>query len=524
MINTARLLSPLVGALLTITANSSFANPSPQLPEWEHMAGTEAYIPNKVTFGLHDNHVLSAADFGSRRLMLFDAPGDSNGERSRRVLPASNIGAIELATARDGDAVFSAAQFATGITTERFTEFARYDATDGSLENMLVPTWTNSFAPPGTLTSRIATDSEGAILTAAVWDGSSVSLAQIDGQTGTLFTGVSFVAGSLTALEVSESGDRIALVAGTNLRIYDAQLNLLHEETFALTPNSFSLAGDGHRFAVGFTSHVDIFGEQAFWSQQQTVIQGSQWLAAEVDLSHDGESLAIGWWNVATGFDVRFELRGGPALQVFFEREELGAGTGLQNLPQAVAITPDGKRAAFGCWGDGDSDPEVLLVDRDQAVPVLEVDLPGSVRALDLDRSGTRIVVAFKETHANIVGFRGSIRLYDTGERDLNLVEVPTISNGLKISYRPLAVPHAAYLALGKRNAFPTPLAGGSMLALDRTAIRVIALNSNASPAESTLPLATYPNLRGRELSIQMLFRTRGGLRASKSVIDFTLL
>lgn len=524
MKNTARILSPLAGALLTLTATPSFAGPIPQIPEWEHTAAAEPYIPSSVAFGLHDNHVLSVADFGSRRLMLFDAPGGSGEERSRRVFPSSNLGSLEIATASHGEAFFSVAQYETGNGPQRITELARYEATESSPRSALVPSWSVNLTPPGTVATRIATDSEGAILTAASWDGSNISIVLVNGQFGTFIRSTTFVGNSLASLEVSKSGDRIALLAGMDLRIYDAQLNLLHTQVFSVAPSSFSLAGNGNRFAVGFAGRIEVYNGQASWSLQQTLIKTSQWLAAKIDLDDDGDSLAVGWWNAATGFDLQFELRGGPALQVLFRHEEFGAGAGLQNLPQAVVISPDGQRAAFGCWGDGDTDPEVLLVDRDQAEPLLEIDLPGSVRALDLDQSGTRIAVAFKETHANFVGFRGSVRMYDTGERDLELLKVPSVSNGLKISHRPLPIPHAAYLALGRRSALPAPLAGGTMFALDRTAIRVIAVGTGTSPVESSLPLATHPNLRGREFSIQMLFRTRGGLRASKSVIDFTLL
>jgi hypothetical protein len=242
-----------------------------------------------------------------------------------------------------------------------------------------------------------------------------------------------------------------------------------------------------------------------------------------MDLDHTGESLALGWWNAGTGVDVRFELRSGPTHAIAFAHEQLGTPGGLQNLPSAAIVTPDGTRAAFGCWGRLDENPEVLLVDHAQGAAILSLDLPGSVRGLALDRSGTRVAVAFKETHANAVGFAGSIQLHDTGERDLQLRSIPGVESGLHLWHSPPPVRHTTYLALGTRAANPAPLLGGAPFALDRQASRVRPLPSGSTTfqAEHSLPL--HPSLRGRTLTAQALFRTPTGWRTSRSVVDFTV-
>ena len=103
----------------------------------------------------------------------------------------------------------------------------------------------------------------------------------------------------------------------------------------------------------------------------------------------------------------------------------------MQGYPEVVLITPDGRRAAFGTWGTGDPQPEVLLVDALTGAVVLERDLPGSVRALALDETGTRVAVGMKHTHANQFSATGEVRLYDTGERDLQVVGHPAAGGAL---------------------------------------------------------------------------------------------
>ena len=71
----------------------------------------------------------------------------------------------------------------------------------------------------------------------------------------------------------------------------------------------------------------------------------------------------------------------------------------LRVLPQLKPYHPNQRMnvpsAAFGTWGNG-LDPEVLLLQAGEAVPVAEFQLPGSVTGLDLDRSGRRIGVSYQ--------------------------------------------------------------------------------------------------------------------------------
>ena len=85
---------------------------------------------------------------------------------------------------------------------------------------------------------------------------------------------------------------------------------------------------------------------------------------------------------------MRLQLYDTAAAAVLWEKYQPGSAGGPQNLPAAVAASEDGERAAFGLWGDGTGEPELLRVARAGGRLVLSADLPGSVQGLALDARG----------------------------------------------------------------------------------------------------------------------------------------
>ena len=82
------------------------------------------------------------------------------------------------------------------------------------------------------------------------------------------------------------------------------------------------------------------------------------------------------------------------------------------------------------------ADLELLLLERGVQTPVLELDLEGSVRAMDLSDDGRRVVVSLKDVHNNLFGTTGSVRLFDTGEGHLRQRNPAEIGEALDFSVR----------------------------------------------------------------------------------------
>lgn len=489
---------------------------------WEHSSGDSGYIPGSVAFGAHDQHVWSAANFGSRRFTLFDAVGTNSSPRGESVLADTSLGNIEIAAASTGSAMFALEQHPSPNGVSQVTRIARYDV-PSEVTGELMPTWTTDLTIPNSFTAKIATNSSGSTLAATIWNNSVTALALYDGVTGEMFASTGFSEQHPIALEVSDDGERIALAAGHEIWVLDPIMNVHYHRLFATAPDSLSLSADGHRVAVGFNGHAQIFQDSPTWHLAEFIQGDPHWVATHLDLNTDGETLALAWWNSLSGFDLRFEVRRGDGMPILFEHAQTGTDGVLQNLPQGARITANGARAAFGCWGALDPRPELLLVDVNSSQTVLEADLPGSVRGLALDESGTRVAVSLKETHANLVGYGGHVRLYDSGERDLQLEATPTIATGLRLWHRPPTMAHVTFLALGHPARRPLPLAGGTALDIERGTVRIFPWGSSSSSFEPRLELALHPALAGRTLAAQALYRTAGGWRASETSVEFVL-
>ena len=519
----------MLAALVLAPLEASTASPqelfSPDLRWSFETPQSEVWIPGALSFAVHENHVLSGADFGMRRTMFLDADDGATGPRFEDTSLEQSVGVLEVACAERSSGVFTLVQFPAPTETVRRTEVQGYDVVEAQRTGSFDASWSHDMGVVGNLAARIATDVDGAAVLCALWTGTQVQLDRLDGESGALL-GRTFLAGSqLIGLDVSESGERIALAVGTHLYVLNGSLTPIFHTQTGIPPTTISLAGDGHSLLVGTLGRFDEYREDPVWALRTQVLGAPTWLASRIDQSHDGSTVAVAWWNAATGVDIKYELRFGAGFTVLYTYDEAGFIGGLQNLPHSVHVTRDGRRALYGGWGDNDDDPELILVDRDTLQAIWEIDLPGSVRGLDLDSTGTRIAVAHKETHANGIGMRGSVKLYDTGERDLQLLDAPEVGGELHVATYSGNVPAVALFALGQRALEPAPLFGGSLLHLDRNTLRTFPVPVTApGTVEWSLPLGNNPSLHGRELSIQAIIRRQGGLFATRHVLDVTIL
>jgi hypothetical protein len=231
---------------------------------------------------------------------------------------------------------------------------------------------------------------------------------------------------ALRGLAASQAGDRLLLASDTQLWLFDGDLNLLASRALAQAPSALALSGDGRRIAVGGPAGVSLLDGTAadlalLWNQPNPAAH----LPTALALDGDGSDLAAGYWQQVHGRGVRLERLNFSAAgalvgqQLLYQHE--GPQLPLQNFVSAAAIAPGGERLAFGLWGQGGAEPELLVF----AAPLFQasssVSLPGSVEALELSPDGRRLALGHKAVHANQFGGAGQVRLFRLAPEPLAL-------------------------------------------------------------------------------------------------------
>lgn len=426
-------------------------------------------------------------------------------------------GALRVSTTSARNGLFVLLQTYSANPAERDTRISRYDPLAAATGAEFAPEWTLDLALGTNGPAILLTDDAGANGFVLLWRAQTQELiaCRVDLDTGGLRDYSIFPAASLDSATISADGRRVAVVCGTTLRILDEFGVLIDERNLFTATPALAFDHDGSHLAVGRLGGVQVLSESAKGYAESLLLSASTAeLAKVVDLSADASVIAVGWWNATTGVDARFEVFDGTNGDSLREITRLGTPGGLQNSPSALEVSSDGRRIACGSWGDGDSDAELVLLDLDQAQPVLEADLPGSVLHLDLDETGTRVLVAAKHLHANQMGVTGELRLYDTGERDIQLLDAPRPGGHLHLAAKTPGA-NAAWFLIGREQTVPFQ----SGLALVRQGLRVIAAPAANGVAEIDVPLPAGARVLGIAPTIQAAWRVQGGLEFSSSLV-----
>jgi hypothetical protein len=515
------------GALLLVLGASSAASAQTDAfavhLRWRHAPPSGAgSLPGAVDFAAGGELVGAAASVGGARWSLASSGPIASADLApeREAADALAVGALGIAGDPESKAFFALAQHATGSATLRATDVVRLDVPSAAAGAAWAETWRHTLGLVGNGAARIACSRSGGRVVVAAHDAatSTLEIRWIDGATGAMVASRTQAALTLRALAISADGARAAFVAGAEVDVVDDSGALVYWAPLGSATNALALSGDGRTIAVGAGPRLVLLRESAgVFTAIDDLYGGFGELPVRAALSHDGETLAIGWWSQANGTSVRFQVAHAGAIVA----EELLTGSpyGLQNYPEAVAITPDGRRAAFGAWGTLSTEPEVFLYDRDGGERLFAFDLPGSVRALALDASGTRVAVALKHGHANQFGSTGEVRLYDTGERDLQVVATPRASGTLELAARVAGASRGIFL-VGPALAAPVPFAGASgSLAIDRSAARTFVRPADAGGrADVSVPLPA--NAAGLGFAAQAAMRVGGALVFTETVVE----
>jgi hypothetical protein len=489
----------------------------------------QAWIPACVALGASDGLGWAAEGGANPRFDLFAVPGIGVVpplESASASLPSS--GSLAVAAGQGVGALFALSQIPAPDAFHRRSEVARYDALNALHGAPFAPAWTHDMGLAANGPARTACDDSGAVCVAACWNDQPpfVRFDALDGAGGTLLARVDLAAPSLSNIALSGDGARAAISAGLDLWVLDMGGHVIAHSSLASATNAVCLSGDGRRLAVGGMGVLHVLDDHGSgYSSTFDVSAASNEIVACAALSRDARTLAIGWWNFVTGVSLRFEVWDIEAHALRFSQTQSGTPGGLQNLPVAARLTADGRRIAFACWGDGTPKPEVLLVDRDTALPVMQIDLPGSALALALDATGTRLMVGAKDSHANQFASTGAVRLYDTGEHDLQALSPAHIGGTLTLAARHPGASICMFLE-GRDSPLPIHVAGTvGTLWLVRSSLSVSAKPADATGrADLDVGIPGDVSLIGAMRHFQAAFRVRGVLVFGEDVVHAVIL
>ena len=493
----------------------------PYLPglRWLHGSDpVQPWIPRDLALAGDEGHVWVGQAVGTPGAALYaGVPGAAPQLLSELSLPGA-IGEVHVA-AGALDELFLAAQFPS-LSGARVTEVRRVAVQTGS------PAWTRTLAP--TLLGGVELALAGDRLFAARFDpvAGRVHLDRLDPTDGATLAATSFTAPALRGLTASADGSRLLVGLGTSLRLVDADLGTLLDVPLTASTEAFDLSDDGAALAHGAPGEVRLWRDhQGSWAPAEVVWNPGPWLAASLDLDATGDTLGVGWWDQQTGASVLFQHWDLAAGVKLHELLQSTPGTGLQNFPEEVRLSADGDRMACGAWGSGGPDPQLLLLDRDEPLPLLATYLPGSVLALDLDADGGRLALAVKGAHNNQFATTGFVQLHDLGERDVRALGPLTSPGSFHLTSRQAGSIASLYAFGAPAAPAAYPGIAGSLALDPNLPVLVLPAPADASGrADLTGPIPANPAYLGMELGCQVVFVVPAGLAFSERAPLLTVL
>ena len=518
--------SALLLALLLAPSAAAQVDPFAPHVRWTHAPTAGTWIPRSLSFAAGGDLLWGAGSVGSPRLLLLSSnelPAETAGEPllDEDLGLAGAVGTLIVRAGSDPTALFSVHQVPGSAPSTRHTFVERRSVGAGGTLSL---TWSRELALVGNGAPALALDGTGTSLVCAVSDvlTGTLELEWLAAVDGALLTARTLTGGTLRALELSHDGETVALLSGAQLLVLDSQGVIVHQETLALATNALALSSDGDHLLVGAGTFARLLTRTASGfadSFSTPSVLGE--VVTRVALSEDGEIAALGWWDQVSGTGVRLQVWETTTDSLVFEQSQTAPGASLQNFPEAVAMTPDGRRVAFGVWGVGDSAPELLLVDVPTGAIVLQADLPGSVRALALDPTGTRVAVGMKHSHANQFATTGEVRLHDTGERDLQLLSGP-VGDTLRLATRQAGAGRSLFV-FGTLSPAPTAFrsALGSLWIQRSAPLRVYNRAADMTGrSDLTVSRSSVAGQVGASFAVQVAARVSGSLHFTATVLE----
>ena len=522
-----RVLAGLVGTAGIAGPARSTQGPDPFAPHrrWVEAADPAApWIPRSVAFAAGGELVLGAGSLGAPRALLLSSPDLSGAELVGSFDLSGALGTVYAAAGPGAGELYCLSQYPLG-PNQRLTRATRLDA--GGVAGGGAPLssrWSVDLGAGGNGAARMALSADGSALAVASEESAGVLVTWLDPASGATRASRALPGAGLRGLALADDGGRLAVLAGAELFVLDALGATLHAETLALVTNALALAGDGSTVAVGDGADLRVLAEAGGpYLDVARIAGGAGEVVVCAALDRGGARVALGSWDQVGGERVRFRVcsTGGNVLH---ELAQVPGTLGLQNYPAAVALTPDGRRAAYAGWGVGDPQPELVLVDVEAGSAVLAVDLPGSARALALSEDGTRLAAGTKHVHANQLGSTGELVLHDTGERELQLLSRPTPAGGLALASKRPGSSRALFV-FGRPVATPTTFRGAGSLWIDRGGPLLVrsAAPEASGRADLWLDVQGLTGLLGPGFGVQAAWRVGGATCLGALVLPVVL-
>ncbi len=525
----------LLASSVPIPGRAAAQDPFLPAIRWTQVPGASSpAIPRSVAFGADENAAWAAWSGSNPAFSAATAHAlGANDPLAREPAGPGSSGSIGVA-AGSGPWLYALAQVAAPDAWHRRTVVHGSWVDDaaaagGSVPPQgLAPRWSRELPFTANGPARIATDADGVDAWIAAYDDAAqrVRVERLDGATGGVLCARELAANGLQEIAVASDGSRAVLTTGLDLWVLDAQGAIVHHASLAATTTALAIAGDGLTIAHGAPGFLRVLrdGPGGFVLAHAINANAGE-MAVRAALDADGATLAVGWWSANSGTAWRFEVRDTLLDARLEQRAFVGQAGGLQDLPTAVALTTDGMRAAFACWGTGTSEPEAAIWDRSTDTYVLEADLPGSAFALALDSTGTRALVAAKTTHANVLAATGEVRLLDTGERDLQVLAPPLVGGTLHLAARDTSATAVLFL-YGDPVAVPFRVPGvAGQLHLRRVGLGVARVNADGQGrADWTSPIPLDSAQIGTVRSFQAAFRSPGSTRFGTTLLRVRIL
>lgn len=507
-----------VSTVLSATAASA-QDPFTPSERWTAAPAAQGtdWTPEDVRFAGAGAFIWSSLRGGSDSLHLYDSVA-GGAAQARGTVPRgpSEFGVAQIAAGSRGDRVYSLRQAEAPSSVSRMPVLEAFDPRSASGGGQMLSLWAHDMGPRINGPAKIGTDSAGNVVVGAVWN-NAVGLVQIDvldGTTGAVLSSSKLPAIGLSALDVSADGSRLAVACGLTLYVLEPSGQLLHTEDLNSATSALSLSANGSVIAFGEIGGLRAISDPFGFGYAPSLHAPGVGtvLPTRVDVSADGTMMAVAWWNYVSGKSARFEIFDTIFGFALGSLDYPGLVSSRQNLPTAVRISDDGFRAAFASWGNG-QDAEVVLLDAGGFGPAMAIDVPGSVRGMDLDATSTRIAIAHKDVHAQLFGSRGAVRLADTGERSFQVTQTPTLGGELGLVARAAGAAGGFFL-LGPIGQSPLSFPGATgALLLDRQRVTAFPRPTDSTGRmEMNLPIGVNPRLRGVQLNLQAAFRGPAGL------------
>lgn len=466
---------------LATTGNTNLAAQTPQTlqPTWTYASGTAGWIPDTVSIGNGGTRVFSAfGTFGSSAKLFSESAAEIATDGQTQLSFHHRVDSSSSGERRAWLYYHSPDPY-TAATAE-----LRVYAADSSVAQF---TYVFPFATQQQRFGGVHMSSNGDQICAWAYNAQTGSTAVVVFNGLSTTPAISVNVPTFTepnAANVSGDGTRLYLGTGTKSFLLDlttGQLKLAQYNSFSAGMGN-AINPDGTMYARGTSTGgmklIQVQGTTQSLLHSHDVT--GEYLCSRIAYSGDGSLLAAtfdGYVDRAVRL-ILLDVSQNPPVLVY-DHEVQGSGS-LGFVSTDLEVNQEGSRVFVGTWGDEfGTVPEVFVHTKDGAGTwnnTYSVDLPGSVRDLDIDPSGDGFVVASKTVHASVIGGGGRYDHYSlpsgTGMR---LVGTPQAGGSVEVRVDCAPGKTGLLLANNSLASTPTDFLNVGKLYLTRTGMSFMA-------------------------------------------------